>query len=48
MHKHDYKYSQRIWQVEATNPHLRTSFSPIKAWANNEHAHCRVKRAGGS
>lgn len=32
MHKHDYKYSRRTRQEEATQIHLSTSLSQIKGW----------------
>lgn len=36
MHKHDYKYSQRTRQEEATQIHLCTLLFQIKGWMGNE------------
>lgn len=36
MHKHDYKYSQRTRQEEATQIHLCTLLSQIRGWVGNE------------
>lgn len=46
MHKHDYKYSQRTRQEEATQIHLSTSLSQIKGWVGNEPASFQDGSAG--
>jgi hypothetical protein len=46
MHKHDYKYSQRTRQEEATQICLGTSLSQIKGWVGNEPASFQDGRAG--